>query len=71
MSDWRDEAACRGTDTDVFFTPASERDAVRVCAGCTVTSQCANDALHHEERYGVWGGTTPDQREVLRRKVAS
>lgn len=34
----------------------------RLCAGCPVTATCAEYAIAHDLRHGVWGGMTPYQR---------
>ena len=63
---WRDRAACRGMDPALFI-PAKPEHAVRssavakaVCAWCPVIDECR--AAHYGEPYGVWFGTTPDER---------
>ena len=70
--DWRDVAACRGIDPELFYIPgdseAKSAPAVRVCDGCPVAEQCLGWALKHGEDHGVWGGTTPKQRRALRLK---
>ncbi|MEU9133695.1 WhiB family transcriptional regulator [Kitasatospora sp. NPDC048540] len=74
--DWQLEAACRGTDSSLFFHPSGERGgphdrrenaAKRVCARCPVRARCLEYALDAREPYGVWGGLTEDERyELLR-----
>lgn len=34
----------------------------QLCGECDVTRQCLNYALEGDERWGVWGGTTPPER---------
>ncbi|HVA59618.1 MAG TPA: WhiB family transcriptional regulator [Mycobacteriales bacterium] len=71
MNAWIDEAACRGMDTELFFAPpggggvVSSRRALLVCESCPVQANCLHLALDNGEQYGVWGGTTPEQREPL------
>jgi len=36
-----------------------------VCTGCPVRAQCLEHALAHDERYGVWGGTSERERRRL------
>lgn len=40
-----------------------------ICAGCTVRTQCLEEALAAGEQDGIWGGLTPEERraEVRRR----
>ncbi|MEV8093171.1 WhiB family transcriptional regulator [Kitasatospora sp. NPDC085879] len=72
---WQRRAACRGKDAALFFHPAGERGersqereaaAKRVCTRCPVRGQCLEYALAADERYGIWGGLTEDERRALR-----
>jgi WhiB family redox-sensing transcriptional regulator len=69
---WQDRAACYGIDPDVFFPPSEEEAAVALafCNGCKIREMCLAWALKNRERYGVWGGTTEQQRRRLQRYVA-
>jgi WhiB family redox-sensing transcriptional regulator len=70
---WTDQAACRGTDTEIFF-PANadeEAEALSICATCPVRAQCLEYAVRNKEIYGIWGGTTADQRRRIRRERAA
>ncbi|MFF7713463.1 WhiB family transcriptional regulator [Streptomyces sp. NPDC007988] len=64
------EAACAGTDTEVFFdgTPTATETAKRTCMGCPVRTACLELALERGERFGIFGGLTADERRALRRK---
>ncbi|MFI5040931.1 MAG: WhiB family transcriptional regulator [Acidimicrobiales bacterium] len=67
---WRQQAACRGLDTEIFF-PASDADADAakdVCATCPVRDQCLEWALATRQEDGVWGGLTDNERRRLRRR---
>lgn len=72
---WRDRAKCRDRNlTAVFFS--SERHHVRrakaLCESCDVRGDCLDWALStptHLDFLGVAGGTTEDERVVLRRKA--
>ena len=77
-SDWRDHAACRHADPELFFPIGTagaglvQADrAKRVCAGCPVRAVCLDWALTTGQEVGVWGGTVPDERRVLRALRAS
>ncbi len=65
---WRFRAACQNESTDLFFPGrgANTRPVKRLCQGCPVQHDCLEWALHHE-LFGIWGGTTPDQRAAIRR----
>lgn len=69
LPSWRDEAACRGMDSEVFFAEQrgrSTREARAVCAECPVSELCLEYALDRPEKMGVWGGTVPKEREAIR-----
>lgn len=42
----------------------------RICLNCPVRLDCFGEALdrHHTEDVGIWGGTTPGQRDAIRRR---
>jgi WhiB family transcriptional regulator, redox-sensing transcriptional regulator len=67
-SSWRDGAACRGADPDVFFPERGESadPARQVCARCPARQPCLVYALDNGITYGVWGGLTERERRVLR-----
>ncbi|MGH9076969.1 MAG: WhiB family transcriptional regulator [Acidimicrobiales bacterium] len=67
---WRQRAACRGVDPDIFY-PVSEEDAEEakaICAGCPVLEACLEYALVNRERDGVWGGATERERRRIARQ---
>ncbi|WP_026412743.1 WhiB family transcriptional regulator [Actinomadura oligospora] len=74
---WSDHAICRGADPDLFFpigyaAPVlreQERQAKAICANCPVVADCLRWALRVGEPDGVWGGTTPEERRLLRRRA--
>lgn len=72
-TDWRKDAACRDTDPDLFFpigtAGASLRqieEAKRICRICPAHVQCLAWALDTGVADGVWAGTTPDERRMIR-----
>ena len=74
---WREHAACRDLDTNLFFPPgdgpgSTERieQAKAVCAGCSVRTECLSFALSTRQDSGVWGGMTEDERRRHRRRLA-
>jgi len=71
---WRQSAACRGVDPDIFY-PASEEEAdvaKSVCAQCGARQACLEYALVHRERDGIWGGMTEkDRRRIIRQRRKS
>jgi WhiB family redox-sensing transcriptional regulator len=72
---WTLSAACLHADPELFFPDlfgALGTDRIRrakeFCAGCPVRGKCLDWALSAGEVHGVWGGTTPDERRLLRAK---
>ena len=55
---WRELAACRGTDLEVFFPERGESagPARRVCAACPVRHACLDYAITNRITHGIWGG---------------
>ncbi len=51
----------------VFFDAAPET-AIKTCTGCTVRPTCLAYALLNDERYGVWGGMSQEDRYKLHSK---
>jgi hypothetical protein len=69
---------CVGADPDQFHQdeisyrrgiPATVPPEVgAICTACMVRVECLAYALKHDE-WGVWGGTTREQREAMRRPI--
>jgi len=68
---WQTEALCAQTDPEAFFPEkgGSTRDAKKVCASCTVRSECLDYALANDERFGIWGGMSERERRRLRKRA--
>lgn len=72
---WRERAACRGTDPEVFYPLPGDSgaydDARTCCAGCSARADCLEEAMAGEGdlapggRHGMWGGFTPRERHAL------
>ncbi len=68
---WRQRAACRGVDPDVFYPVSDEEaeEAKSICRVCPVREACLEYALANRERDGVWGGATErDRRRMVRQR---
>ena len=68
---WRQRAACRGTDLDVFFPERGEpaEPARQVCARCPVCQPCLEYALSNRITHGIWGGLTERERRPLQSRL--
>ncbi len=74
-TNWRAAGACLSADPDLFFPisasgPAEKQiaRAKMICAGCRVRPECLAFAVAHDLTYGIWGGTTPEDRQRERRR---
>lgn len=74
--DWRHEAACLDHDAELFFPigitgPAIRQteEAVTVCMGCPVRSQCLQYAVDNHVVDGVWGGMGEHERQAYKRRL--
>ncbi len=77
---WQEQALCRDADPELFIgedirsgplPTRIERAAIAWCERCPVRQECLEYALVTESRdmrYGVWGGTTPLQRQRMGKK---
>jgi WhiB family transcriptional regulator, redox-sensing transcriptional regulator len=71
---WEDLALCAETDPALFYPGQGESDepARALCRTCDVRTECLTFALEHPGYdvggYGVWSGTSPEERTVLLRK---
>jgi WhiB family redox-sensing transcriptional regulator len=73
---WQLHGACRGMDSAKFFHPEGERGAARaereaqakaVCERCPVIEDCRRHALTVQEPYGIWGGLSESERDIMLR----
>jgi WhiB family transcriptional regulator, redox-sensing transcriptional regulator len=71
---WHSKARCQGLPPDVFYPPDNEKGdrrrrreerAKKFCRGCPVLRVCREYAIDTREPYGVWGATTPRERQVI------
>ncbi|GAA2877665.1 hypothetical protein GCM10010517_39310 [Streptosporangium fragile] len=68
---WSRRSSCLTEDPELFFPVSSEgpgreqyERAKAVCRRCPVLGRCLEYALSTQQMYGVWGGTTPDERRA-------
>jgi WhiB family transcriptional regulator, redox-sensing transcriptional regulator len=73
VRDFRDRAACRDVDPELFFPigagPAAHAQvhaAKSVCRRCEVREPCLDWAITTGQDEGVWGGLEPADRRRLR-----
>jgi WhiB family transcriptional regulator, redox-sensing transcriptional regulator len=68
---WRQQAACRGVDLDLFYPKRGESagPARQVCAQCPVRQACLEYALSNRIASGIWGGLTERERRPLQSRL--
>lgn len=79
LEDWMIDAVCASVDPEVWFPPksGSSTPAKRICNGfkgsppCPVRDECLAYALRNSEPWGVWGGKSERERNLLRKQVGS
>jgi hypothetical protein len=66
------DALCTQTDPEIFFPEKGQTNtmAKSICAQCPISLDCLNDALliTPVDDFGVWGGTSAQERVVLRQR---
>ena len=72
-SGWRDSAACRDTDPNLFFPAGTTGVAVEeieaakaLCQTCPVREQCLEFAMVANQEAGIWGGMSEEERRRMR-----
>lgn len=85
VDSWRAQAACRDYDPEAWFpvarpgmgvkgarlVAADVENAKSVCAKCDVRTPCLAAAIERDERYGIWGGMTTEERDALKRRATA
>jgi len=70
--EWHKGALCAQVDPEMFYPEVgsaySSITAKKICGSCDVRQQCLEFALERREQYGVWGGTSLNDRLRLLRK---
>lgn len=64
--EWRERAACRGMDPELFFPVRGQdtRVAKAVCGSCEVRGECGEYARVAGEPHGIWGGVGARSRRA-------
>lgn len=61
--------ACRGEDPEIFYPERAVEGepAIRICRRCRLAEPCLLWALRTGQSFGIWGATTPRQRNKLQK----
>jgi WhiB family redox-sensing transcriptional regulator len=70
--EWTKKALCAEVDPEIFFPEigGTTTDVKRICKACDVKAECLEYSLRNNERFGVWGGLSEQDRRKLRRRVS-
>ena len=81
MTDWRENAACRGLPATFFYAEHEFEEGIAyrqnrwrllrglaICEECPVRLNCLKEAIDSDELLGIWGGTTPEERRLIHRR---
>ncbi len=69
---WRDRASCRDETIgpEIFYPDKDDHPTIRraklICRTCPVSTECLTAAHENGEPFGIWGGYTPEEREIIR-----
>jgi WhiB family transcriptional regulator, redox-sensing transcriptional regulator len=85
VEDWRDSAACKDADPELFFGPDGERtdsperiareaEAKTFCRRCVSRAECLDAVLvlkPAQDAHGIRGGLDAKERATLRKRKAA
>jgi hypothetical protein len=67
-------ALCAETDPEAFFPAPGDHStalrAKRVCNDCQLLTECLSEAVVRNYTDGIWGGSTPTERNAIRKDKA-
>ncbi|MGP7997879.1 MAG: WhiB family transcriptional regulator [Streptosporangiaceae bacterium] len=73
-----ERGACQAAEPELFFPVSAAGPGVSqvaaakaVCRDCPVCAECLRYALQTPQDHGVWGGTTEEERRLIRRDPAA
>lgn len=66
--------SCASVDPELWYPEEgghnSATTARQICASCPFNASCLQWALEAGEQWGIWAGTTPDQRKAMAASAA-
>jgi WhiB family redox-sensing transcriptional regulator len=70
------DALCAQTDPDLFFPETEINKSIQarqLCVQCPLMESCLRESLGQmkEHDWGIWGGSTPQQRRRINRGLAT
>lgn len=74
---WVADAVCPLYNPDTWFPAKGREDlhtrkiAKKICRGCPVVGECLDHAILQDERHGIWGGLTRNERIRVKQQRAA
>lgn len=74
---WMEQGRCREASGDFWFPDKGQgierttRMAKAICRDCPVAAACLDYAMRVDDPFGIYAGTTPTDRQRLRRGAAA
>lgn len=70
--EWLSYALCKGMDTNDFYPEPGTLGYGKavakmkaLCKMCPVKTNCLDEAIKNKEKYGIWGGLLPRERNNI------
>jgi len=64
---------CAKVDPEIFFPASIDRAGIArakaICDTCNFIEECLSSVIWEPNVEGIWGGTTPRQRETMRTRL--
>lgn len=59
-------------DPDMWFSESvrKQQEAKAGCSACPLQRECLREALVEDEGWGIWGGMTTEERQMLLERLA-
>lgn len=77
--EWREDAGCKTIGPKIFFADnensnqsesrKNDRLARSICNKCIVKTECLNYALNQKIQFGIWGGLSSRERNLVIKKT--
>lgn len=74
---WRNRALCRDSNAELFFPIGQTGHALEmieaakeICDQCPAKDPCREFALQTNQEAGIWGGSTEEERRMIRKAWA-
>lgn len=65
---WQQDGLCNQVDPELWFPEDGSKgfEAKAICQRCPVIHECLREAMADPTLLGIWGGTSANQRKLMR-----